>query len=348
MRELFAIAADKLLRSYVTPALISACEDGIWPSDLWAAIDDAGFGVALAAEEHGGAGASWSDVLAIVQSAGAHAAPVPLCETLLANWALGQAGVHVSEGPVTLCGDVELNVVSGRVTGLARAVPWGRSAQHIVVITHDETPQLLVLATAHAQITPASNIAREPRDDLYFDDACVVAKAALPPTVGVESLRLGGAMLRAGQMAGGLSRLVELTVSYANDRVQFGRAIAKFQAVQQQIAVLAMQAALANAAADQAFSRADNGLCPFDIAVAKISAGEAAGAGAAIAHAVHGAIGFSYEHALHLTTRRLWSWRDEFGAEAWWAARLGHQACASKADNFWPAITRGGFENNLL
>ena len=44
--------------------------------------------------------------------------------------------------------------------------------------------------------------------------------------------------------------------------------------------------------------------------------GEAAGIGAAIAHQMHGAIGFTQEHQLHYLTRRLWSWRDEFGNEA--------------------------------
>ena len=48
--------------------------------------------------------------------------------------------------------------------------------------------------------------------------------------------------------------------------------------------------------------------------------GEAAGDGAAIAHQVHGAMGFTYEHSLHHFTRRLWAWREEFGNESFWAA----------------------------
>ena len=51
----------------------------------------------------------------------------------------------------------------------------------------------------------------------------------------------------------------------------------------------------------------------------RCAVGEAAGTGAAIAHQVHGAMGFTYEHSLHHATRRLWAWREEFGNEAVWA-----------------------------
>ena len=58
--------------------------------------------------------------------------------------------------------------------------------------------------------------------------------------------------------------------------------------------------------------------------------GEAAGTGAAIAHQVHGAMGFTYEHSLHHATRRLWAWREEFGNEAVWATRLGRMVAAAR------------------
>ena len=76
-----------------------------------------------------------------------------------------------------------------------------------------------------------------------------------------------------------------------------------------------------------------------EVAIAKIRVGEAAGNGAAIAHQVHGAMGFTYEHSLHQATRRLWSWREEFGNEAHWADRLGHMVAARGADALWPFVT---------
>jgi acyl-CoA dehydrogenase len=67
--------------------------------------------------------------------------------------------------------------------------------------------------------------------------------------------------------------------------------------------------------------------------------GEAAGVAAGIAHQVHGAIGFTYEHSLHFWTRRLWSWRAEFGSESRWAAELGRAVVGRGADALWSDLT---------
>jgi acyl-CoA dehydrogenase len=75
------------------------------------------------------------------------------------------------------------------------------------------------------------------------------------------------------------------------------------------------------------------------VAVAKVRAGEAAGVGAGIAHQTHGAIGFTYEHSLHFATRRLWSWRAEFGSESAWARELGRAVAARGADALWSDLT---------
>ena len=82
----------------------------------------------------------------------------------------------------------------------------------------------------------------------------------------------------------------------------------------------------AGVAAEQAFRAAGGprrSTPRFEIAAAKVRAGEAAGVGAGIAHQVHGAIGFTYEHSLHFATRRLWSWRAEFGTESGGRSELG-------------------------
>jgi hypothetical protein len=55
---------------------------------------------------------------------------------------------------------------------------------------------------------------------------------------------------------------------------------------------------------------------------------------------LHGAIGFTHEHQLHRLTTRLWSWRDEFGAEREWAVRLGRFAAGAGAAGYWDWFTR--------
>jgi acyl-CoA dehydrogenase len=77
----------------------------------------------------------------------------------------------------------------------------------------------------------------------------------------------------------------------------------------------------------------------FAIAVAKARVGEAAGTVAAIGHQVHAAMGFTREHTLQYRTRRLWSWRDEFGNETHWQRQLGELAVEHGGDGLWPFLT---------
>jgi acyl-CoA dehydrogenase len=150
-----------------------------------------------------------------------------------------------------------------------------------------------------------------------------------------------GALLRAAQMAGAMEAALAISTQYANERVQFGRPIGKFQAIQQQMAVLAEHTAASLVAVENAARAVAEGRpsAAFACAAAKIRAGEAAGKVAEIAHQVHGAIGFTQEYRLHRVTRRLWSWRDEFGNEAYWARELGRRIATAGGDGLWPLIT---------
>ncbi|HEX3996029.1 MAG TPA: acyl-CoA dehydrogenase family protein, partial [Acetobacteraceae bacterium] len=117
------------------------------------------------------------------------------------------------------------------------------------------------------------------------------------------------------------------------------KALSQFQAVQQNLAVLATHAAVAGMAAVMAQNAVATGHLFPDIAIAKARAGESAGLGAAIAHQIHGAIGFTLDHDLQFSTKRLWSWRDEFGNEAAWNLAYGRHLASAGAELFWPAIT---------
>ncbi|HEY0183699.1 MAG TPA: acyl-CoA dehydrogenase family protein, partial [Rhodopila sp.] len=180
------------------------------------------------------------------------------------------------------------------------------------------------------------NVAREPRDTVRLDGR--TAAAGVTTASGSDLIAVGAAM-RTQQIAGALTRLTGMTTQYAQDRVQFGRPLGKFQAVQQNLAVLAGQAAAAVAAADLAAEAIADGVKILPVAAGKARAGEAAGIGAAIAHQVHGAIGFTFEHSLNFLTRRLWSWRDEFGKDAAWNRLLGRHMARAGADNLWTEIT---------
>jgi hypothetical protein len=149
------------------------------------------------------------------------------------------------------------------------------------------------------------------------------------------------ALARAGQIAGAISAALTLSVEYTRQRQQFGKPLASFQAIQQQLAVLAEEAAASRAAASAAARAADRGEAKFEIASAKLRANMAAGQAASIAHQVHGAIGFTKEYQLQKFTRRLWAWRSEYGNDRHWADEIGAMAAAKGADGFWPALTSG-------
>ena len=297
--------------------------------------------MAAAPEALGGAGASWADLFVVVRAAGKHSLPVPLVETLLANWLLGRCGIEAINAPLGLAASPSLTLRDGRVSGTIVDVPWGRDVKQVVAITVGNAPIVVLLDASHAQVERSMNTAGEPRDTLHFEAATPLASAALPAGTAPDAPLYGAAMMRSAQIGGALHAVLEGTTRYATERVQFGKPIGSFQAIQHQIAVLAEHTISANMAAEAAFAESDDTLAALQIAVAKVSSAEAASVAAGIAHAVHGAIGFTHEYALNHATRRLWSWRSEYGSSTVWSQRIGQAVCANGAAALWPALTAG-------
>jgi acyl-CoA dehydrogenase len=336
--------ADRLFQAHLGTDVRRSADQGVWPAALWAAIEEAGLDRALVPEAAGGFGIPVADALSLLKVAGACAAPVPLAETMLAGWLLAGAGVDMpggalSVGPVREGENVTVTQGKGgwQVAGTMTRVPWARDVAHLAVLATLDGQGCVVLAGREAwTVEPGANVAREPRDTVRLDGPAI---AAARVGMTVTDLMAAGAAMRAQQIAGALSRLTEMTTQYAQERVQFGRPIGKFQAVQQNLAVLAGQTAAAVAAADLAAEAMADGMRMLPIAAGKARAGEAAGIAAGIAHQVHGAIGFTFEHSLHFLTRRLWSWRDEFGKDAAWNRLLGRHMAKGGADRLWAEIT---------
>jgi acyl-CoA dehydrogenase len=343
--DLLRETATRLFQEHCEAPSLRAAEKA-WPQAAWDAVEEAGLHRALVPEEAGGYGVPVADALSLLRVAGEHALPLPLAETLLASWLLAGAGLPIPDGPLTIAPVVAGETVSlhrqadvWRLQGTATRIPWGRSAAAAAVLTaHDGVPHVALVPSELWEVAEAENLAREPRDTLTLD---VVPEAVAPAAAGMgpAQLRAVGAAMRSLQMAGALAHITAISVQYAQDRVQFGRPIGKFQAVQQNLAVLAGQTAAASAAADLAAEAVAAGVRLLPIAAAKSRTGEAAGQGAAIAHQVHGAIGFTYEHTLHFFTKRLWSWRDEFGNEAEWNLFVGRHMAKAGADRLWAEIT---------
>ena len=321
--DILSASAERLFADHVTPELFTRVEVGEWPDALWQAVETAGFEQA----EMPGLGTL------IARIAGRHAAPIPLAETILAASLLADATLPVPGGVLTFAAADDVSISAGeKLSGTAKQIPWARNAGHIVVVMGDV---VALVETARCEISPGVNIAGEPRDDVVFDQTPIQEMKS-----GVSHLEADqqAALLRSAQIAGGLERILSLTVQYAGERQQFGRPIAKFQAVQHQLAALAGHTASACAAVEAAADAPGF----FAIAAAKACASEADGEAAAIAHQVHGAIGFTAEHSLHRHTKTLWAWREEFGNEVYWNARLGEAIAADGGDALWPGIVGAG------
>ncbi len=343
MRELFDATVERLFADLVTADTVLACEGSDWPATLWTALAESGFPLALAPEAQGGAGASWSDVCGALRLCGRYNLPLPLAETMLANWLLGRCGLDAATDAVSIVATGSLQLADGVVSGVARDVPWGRQVTQVLGIIAGASPTLVLLPVASAVLAPSTNTAAEPRDTLTFMAVTPLAMAALPAGFSADDLKLGGAMLRSAQIAGALEGVLAMSTAYAADRVQFGKPIGSFQAIQHQVAVLAEHAAAAVMAVEAAFAQTESHLPRLQVMAAKICASEAAGIAAGVAHAVHGAIGFTHEYPLHLTTRRLWAWRSEYGSATDWSQQLGRAVCAGGAQAFWPGIVSGHF-----
>jgi acyl-CoA dehydrogenase len=351
MREEMLRTLDRLVEETLTTPIREAAEAetsdaadaAVQP--LWSALEEAGF---LAVAGAGGdADVSFADAMALVRRSAYHALPLPLAETIIARWLAGHCGLALPDGavgivvatprpPLRLAGH-------GSASSADNIAVARRSGAPVLVagVGDDGSEQIALLDIGSAPAMRSRNIAGEQRETFPLAPPHGGQKllAQAPCQTATADVLAAGALLRSVQMAGALDRSLEHCLLWANDRVQFGRPIARFQAIQHQLAVLASETAAAGAAVDQAVEAAADGPDFATIAIAKARTGEAAGKAANIAHAVFGAMGFTREHSLHYVTRRLWAWRNEFGGEAHWQAELGRAVAARGRDGLWAWLT---------
>ena len=352
-------SAQRLFAEQVDRGVRERVEAGAFDSRLWRLAVDAGFTLALATDDAGGIGERWANVAPILHGIGYCQVPLPLAETMVAALLLSTAGLAVPEGPIALAEQGQGNDLrtsgSGAALTVSGTVPhlaWARHARAVLLSLADGRLALVDPRARGVTCSEALDHARMPSDTLRFDDAPCIAQAAAALSLAQPVWALG-ALARSLMMVGALESALEQSVRYAGERVQFGKPIGRNQALQQQLALMAGDVAAARMAALTAAADAPDSTRPdapaaaFGIAVAKVRCGEAATRACGIAHQVHGAIGFTREHPLHFATRRLWAWREQFGSDAHWAARLGALAIGAGGRRFWPALTQRRFDGML-
>lgn len=324
--DLTAMLADFFAATWPLDQPIA--EPGPLDTTRWSKFAELGLHLVGIPETEGGSGGTFEDLLALAVLAGRHAADVPIVEATTAAWALAQAGLPIDEtvsysipiGPSSLTVDGD-----GTVRGTFADVPWGASVDLIVGLTDDG--RTVVVEALGATIRSGIDLAGQPRDTFEFSG---ITPIAINTGVTASQLRRRVVTLRNALTAGALQAISELTRRYVSERVQFGKPIGTFQAVQAHIVQLEQMATMTTAIVDRLALQPE--LHEIDVAAAHLVTIENAIVAARAAHQAHGAIGMTREYRLQGYTRRLHTWTGDFGEALDLSRRLG--VTASHAPSF--------------
>ncbi|MEO0551151.1 MAG: acyl-CoA dehydrogenase family protein [Pseudomonadota bacterium] len=320
---------ERILQDAPLRAIDEANGLGAQADALWQTLEQNGFAQLGVREVHGGVGASLADCVAIASVCGRYALPAPLADTIIAKTLLSVCDIPPPEGRIGLAQTSERGLYLAHASQVETAILFQDGMLHLVHLK--------------AGIEPLYKA----EDGAACLDKALTASvhaASAPDWLTESSYSAIGALVRAGLMAGAMQSALEMTLEHTGQREQFGRPIAKFQAVQHLLSDIACETAaaiasvgLAQAALGERDALSQQAL--NDIAIAKIRCGIAAGAVSAAAHQAHGAMGFTWEYDLGRFTRRLWQWQDEFGSHKIWASQLGQSLGLSPNMSLWEQIS---------
>ena len=312
--QLIIDSAEKIFGDHCDKALWDATEQGVFPAELWLQIADNGFHQLGSPNS----GTDTRDLFAFLKVCGRYAVPLPMAEILLANQWLGAQAP--AQGFASIGAQADDTVLQ---------VAWGRESATVIGV--EAGSHELRVYTDSATQAQSANLAGEARDTMSGGVAQARIELADAPYAQL-------ALARANLMAGCLQAVLDLGLQFAAERSQFGRSISKFQAIQHALAVVGTEVAASQRAADAGVDAMGTERFEQEVAAAKARVGEAVGIVAEQVHQVHGAMGYTYEHRLHHFTRRLWAWRDEWGNEFYWQAKLGQHLASLGADRVWGYI----------
>ena len=318
-------------------------EDGHSP-ELWTKMAELGWMGLLLPEEYGGIGWSFVELAVLMEEMGYNICPGPfISTTILGSLPLLMAGSddqkkeflpRVAEGDLILTmaliesdGVLEpstLHLEAARegddwiLNGTKLFVPDALAADFILCVARTDTTSdaeaglTLFLVNAKSQgvnVTPLKTISREKQCEVAFDNVSLGEDSVVGPVGGawpiVKAVLDRAAVARSAETVGAMKASLDMSVAYAQDRVQFGRPIGSYQAIQHYLAdmwvdILGTRTLVMKAAwklgTDQPADR--------EVGMAKARAGEVGRKATTVGHRIFGAIGFTMEHDLHLYHRR--------------------------------------------
>ena len=257
-------------------------------AQLWSALEESGFALMAVSEEDGGLGASLADCLPIASLCGQCALPAPLVDDLCARAICSSAGLEPGTGRLGM-------LISDRGSAY---LAHGLQVEQAL---HFEAGQCRLIAIESDALSPFER-GEDGGAILDLDKARVIAETDAPNWLSEQTYRALGAAFRSAQMAGAMRAILDITLKYTSEREQFGRPLAKFQAVQQLLSDMACETAAAAAVIELVGDalRADplvGGQALSEIAAAKVRCGSAAEIVAANAHQAHGCLLYTSDAA---------------------------------------------------
>jgi alkylation response protein AidB-like acyl-CoA dehydrogenase len=305
-------AARELLDGRSTSAQVRAFADSgaAYDAELWKSMVDQGWTGIAVDEASGGVGLGWVEAAVLCEEVGAHLAPAPILQQIVALDAL--AGTAWTDA--LLAGD---QIACVAASSAREVVPYAPAASVAVGVRGDE---LIAFAPTSVR-EPAMDITRAVG---WLDPASAADATVLGGPDAVQAFVDRGATAYAAEMLGGAQRLLDMSVEYAKDRVQFDKPIGSFQAVKHRCAdmlvdVEGMRSSVYYAAWCIAAGHPDASVAA---STAKAWCSDASKRVAGSALQVHGGIGFTWEHDVHLFLKRAQLDQMAFGDAVAHRARL--------------------------
>jgi alkylation response protein AidB-like acyl-CoA dehydrogenase len=304
-----------------------------YDADLWAAMAEQGWLALERPEDRGGLGLSTVEVAVLAEEVGRALAPAPWAETVLALGALDDAGDDEASsradalaageqvGCVAFCpGPGDLTLTGGRLSGTTAPVVYAPTADVTVVALAERVVAVALPPERRPAPEPAMDRTRELGRLTFRDDPAL----DLGGPEAVDRLVDRAATLTSAALLGGAAEVLDRTVAYAKDRVQFGKPIGSFQAVKHRLADALVDVEGMRSTAYYAAwcTSADDPEAHLAASMAKAWCTDASRRVLAAGLQVHGGIGFTWEHDLHLFLKRAQLDQVSFGDAAWHRDRI--------------------------
>jgi len=317
---------------------------------LWKEMVELGWLGLAVPESYGGVGEGFLEACLLIEEMGGAGVPSPFLTTVAcagmpiarfgteaqrAHWlggiASGRAVAYLRAAPNGGWGSTGSDVLASEsgdgftLDGTAMFSAWAAAADGFLVAADTGAGLsvfLLDAATPGIVVEPMEVVGPRRCDRVRLDRVGVGLGAVLGSVGGghevVETADAFGAAASCAEMVGGAQRVLELTVEYAGQREQFGRPIGSFQAVQHHCADMAIDVLGSRLIGYEAIWRLSAGVDPPAEVACAVSAAKAWVSDAyqrvcALGQQVHGAIGFTQEHDLHLFTTHAMSAALSFG-----------------------------------